>query len=59
MKNTLLNVAVVVALAIHPLQSFAHQDALAHVHEWHASLSIAGVVVVFALLLTIRRKLKR
>ena len=59
MKNTLSNVAVVVALSLHPLHSFAHQDALAHVHEWHASLSIAGVIVVSALLLTIRRKLKR
>jgi hypothetical protein len=59
MKLRLFSAGIVVALALQPLQSWAHESVLAHTHEWHTSGSLIGISVVSVLLLYVGRNLNR
>ncbi|MFT5895938.1 MAG: hypothetical protein ACI8VW_002817 [bacterium] len=59
MKLRLFRAGIVVALALQPLQSRAHESVLAHSHEGYGSASVIGLSIVSVLLLIARRSLKR
>ena len=59
MRLKLLSSCFLMTLAMQPLHSHAHADAVAHVHEWTMLESLAVLGIASVVILLIRRNLKR